>query len=107
MTNESSISAALTVTTAGAGPALAVEGIATFSRSGVAQVAGTSTKAAQSVTVTGVPLTSSSLILATPQGTAAGVGIEGVVPDVSASSFVIHLTKAIEASLDIARFVVG
>ena len=89
------------------GTALQVDGVASFSRSGMATVAGTSSEPAESVTVTGVALTSSSLILATPQGTVAGVGIEGVLPDVSGSSFEIYLTEAIEVSLDIAWFVLG
>jgi hypothetical protein len=90
-----------------AGTALAVDGVVTFARSGIAKVAGTSTKAAQTVTVKGVALTSSSLILVTPQGIVAGVAVEGVVPDVSGSSFVIHLTQAIDVSLKIAWFVIG
>jgi hypothetical protein len=60
------------------------------------------------VTVTGVALTSSSLILATPQGIVPAVAdFEGGVPDVSGSSFVIHLTKATKSSLNIAWSVVG
>jgi len=95
------------------GTALAVDGAATFtgpttfSRSGLATVAGTSSKSAQRVTVTGVALSDTSLVLATAQGIVAGVAIEGVVTDVAASSFVISLTKAIKVSLDIAWFVVG
>jgi hypothetical protein len=59
------------------------------------------------VKVTGVTLTTSSLILATPQGKVAGVAVEGVMPDVSGSSFTIYLTKAVKVSLGIAWFVVG
>lgn len=57
--------------------------------------------------MTGIALTSSSLILAIPQGIVAGVSIEGVVPNVAGNSFEIHLTQAIKVSLDIAWFVVG
>ena len=87
--------------------ALEAEGVAKFSRSGIATVAGTATDPAKSVTVTGMALTSSSMILATPQGIVSKVAVEGVVPNVSGSSFEIHLTKAITVSLAIAWFVVG
>jgi hypothetical protein len=86
------------------GDALQVHGVACFSRSGSATVAGTASKAAQSVEVTGVVLTHSSMVLATPQGKASGV--EGVVTDVSNNSFTIYLTKAINVSLDVAWFVI-
>lgn len=89
------------------GPALTVDGVANFSRSGVATVPGTATHAVQSVTVTDVSLTSTSMILATPQGIVDGVAVEGVVPDLSGSSFVIYLTKAVKVSLALAWFVVG
>jgi hypothetical protein len=89
------------------GTALQVDGVAAFSRSGLATVAGTSSAKKSSVKGTGVALTASSLILATPQGKVAGVAVEGVVPDVSASSFTIYLTKAVKVSLGIAWFVVG
>jgi hypothetical protein len=88
------------------GTALEVEGVTTFSRSGSATVAGTSGKSASSVVVTGVTLTSASQILATPQAHVAGTGIAGVVPDVSAGSFTIYLTKAIKVSLAIAWFII-
>ena len=87
--------------------ALAVDGVVTFSRSGIATVVGTSTTSARTVKVTGVALSSSSLILATPQGAVSGVAVEGVKPNVSGKSFEITLTKAIKVTLDIARFIVG
>jgi hypothetical protein len=93
--------------TSTSGAALKVNGVADFSRSGMATVVGTTTTAARTVNVTGVSLTASSLILATPQGNVAGVAVAGVVPSVAGSSFVIHLTKAITVSLPIAWFVVG
>jgi hypothetical protein len=84
-----------------AGTALKVVGITEFSRSGSALVSGAS------VVVTGVALSSSSLILATLQGYEKGVAVAGVVPNVATSSFTIHLTKAAKVSLAIAWFVVG
>ena len=69
-----------------AGTALQVDGVASFSRSGIAKVAGKSTKSARTLKVTGVALTSSSLILATPQGTVSGVAVEGTTPDVPGST---------------------
>jgi hypothetical protein len=84
-----------------AGTALRVEGVAEFSRTGSAHVSGTS------VTVTGVPLSSSSLILATLQGYEKGVAVAGVVPDVASSSFTIHLTKATKVSVAVAWFIIG
>ncbi len=89
------------------GVALKVNGVADFSRCGSATVAGTATTPTQTVSVTGVALSASSLILATPQGHVPGVAVAGVVPDVSGSTFAIYLTKAITVSLPIAWFVVG
>jgi len=117
ITNAISSATAVSATTIGTGPAilatnasgtaLEVAGIASFSRSGLATVAGTSSAPKSSVTVTGVPLTASSLILSTPQGKVAGVSIEGVVVDTATSSFTISLTKAVKVSLAIAWFIVG
>jgi len=90
-----------------AGPvALVANGVTAFSRSGVATVAGTSSKKKQSVEVTEVALTSASMVLATPQGKVSGVAVEGVVTDTSTNSFTIYLTKEIEVSLTIAWFVI-
>ena len=99
--------AAISASTTGTGPALAVDGVATFSRSGIATVAGTSSRSADKIKVTGVALTSSSLVLATPQDYVAGVAVAAVVPKVSSSSFDIYLTEAVEVSLDVAWFVIG
>ena len=108
---------AVSATTNGTGPAvlashpdgtaLQVEGIASFSRSGRAAVAGTPGAPRQFVVVTGVPLSSSSLILATPQDHVTGVAVEGVVTDVTAKAFTIYLTKPVTVSLAIAWFVLG
>jgi hypothetical protein len=89
-----------------AGTALSVSGVASFSRSGLATVAGTAAKTKISVTVTGVALTAASMILATPQGKVSGVAVEGVVPDVTAGSFTIYLTKAVKVALPIAWFII-
>ena len=89
--------------TSSTGKALSVQGVAFFSRSGLAQV-----KANKSaVTVTGVILTTSSMILATPQGHQPGVGVAGVISDPGASSFKICLTEAATDALDVAWFVIG
>jgi hypothetical protein len=84
------------------GTALFVEGSAAFSLCGVAAVRGTASK----VTISGVPLTASSLVLATPQGAIAGVAVEGVVLDVTAGSFTIHLTQPATHHLPVAWFVI-
>jgi hypothetical protein len=84
------------------GTALFVEGSAAFSLCGVAMVRGTASK----VTISGVPLTASSLVLATPQGAIAGVAVEGVVLDVTAGSFTIHLTQPATHHLPVAWFVI-
>jgi hypothetical protein len=46
------------------------------------------------------------MIHTAPQDYVNGVAVAGVVPDVSGSSFTIHLTKAVKASLPIAWFIV-
>ncbi len=115
--NTKNSSPALSATTNGTGPAvlashpdgtaLQVEGIASFSRSGRATVAGTPSAPRQSVVVTGVVLSSSSLILVTPQDHVTGVAVEGVVADITAKTFTIYLTKPVTVSLAIAWFVLG
>ncbi len=87
--------------------ALHVEGVATFSRSGSATVPGSSTQAHSTVKVTGVALSESSLILATPQTHVIGVGVAAVVPDVTANTFTIQLTESIKVPMDVAWFIVG
>jgi hypothetical protein len=74
----------------GTGVALQVVGPATFTRSGISSIAAGKT----SKTVTGVPLTALSLVLATVQNNA-GVSVAFVVPSVSGSSFSINLNKAV------------
>jgi hypothetical protein len=88
---------------AGGGTALVVEGVAVFSRSGSAKVK----SGAASVTVTGVSLTSTSIVLATPQGNQSGVSVKGVIKNVSDSKFTIYLTADATAALEIGWFVIG
>lgn len=88
------------------GVALQVRGSSQFSTCGTATVAGTSTAPKSAVTVTGVALTDTNVVLATPQGTTGGA-VTGVVLDVSANKFTIHLTKAVTADLVIAWFILG
>ena len=74
-----------------------------FSRSGVLTVAaGTS-----SATKTGVALTAASLVLATLQQNLSGVYVRSAVPNLAASSFTIHLSKAPPASASVAWFIVN
>ena len=85
------------------GVAFKAAGPARFSRSGVLTVsAGKST-----VTKTGVALTSASLVLATLQQDRAGVWVRSAVPKVTASSFTIHLSKAVSSSTKVAWFIVN
>ena len=53
-------------------------------------------------TRTGVALTSASLVLATMQQDRAGVYVRSAVPNATASSFTIHLSKAVTASTSVA-----
>ena len=85
------------------GNALLVSGTAAFTRSGVLTVAaGTS-----SATQTGVALTSASLVLATMQQDRTGVYVRSAVPNAAGSSFTVHLSKAVSASMSVAWFVVN
>jgi hypothetical protein len=83
--------------------ALKVKGSAVFSRSGILTVAAGSSSA----TKTGVALSSASLVLATLQQDRAGVWVRSAVPNVAASSFTIHLSKAVSARAKVAWFVVN
>jgi len=83
--------------------ALEVQGVATFSRSGLATVGA----GKASVEVSDVALSASSMVLVTPQGKAAGVSVEGVVTNVRESSFKIYLTAASTGELDVAWLVIG
>jgi hypothetical protein len=84
------------------GKALEVEGVASFSRSGLAKISAHKS----SIKVTNAPVTAASLILATVQGSpASGVYIKGVVK--SGKDFTIELSKATKSALPIAWFVIG
>src|SRR5215472_14616978 len=85
------------------GAALQANGPAVFSRSGVLTVAAGKSSATQ----TGVALTAASLALATLQQDRAGVYVRSAVPNVTGSSFTIHLNKAVSASTSVAWFVVN
>jgi hypothetical protein len=87
------------------GTALKVEGVAAFSRSGLVKVAA----AKSAVTVTGVALSASSLVLATLQNSLPGVSVEAVVPNVTKGSFQIILSEAVPAGskAKVAWFVVN
>jgi hypothetical protein len=87
----------------GGGTALQVAGPAAFSRSGLVTVA----KGSSSATVTGVAPTAASLVLATLQQDRAGIWVRSAVPKVTASSFTVHLSKAVTASTKVAWFVVN
>ena len=83
--------------------ALSVQGPAVFSRSGTLTVAA----GKASGTVTGVALSAASLVLATLQQDRAGVWVRSAVPNVSGSSFTVHLSKAVTASITVTWFVVN
>lgn len=85
------------------GNALQVSGKAAFSRSGLLTVAAGSS----SGTVTGVALTSASLVLATLQQNLAGVYVRSAVPNTAGSSFSVHLSKAVSVSAKVAWLVVN
>jgi hypothetical protein len=85
----------------GSGPALEVQGPATFSRSGLARIAAKKT----SVRVSFPGVTPTSMVLATVQTIAKGVGVAAAVPE--ADSFVLKLTKAPKIDVVVAWFVLG
>jgi hypothetical protein len=94
---------AAAATTASA--ALQVAGIAKFSRSGKLTIPPNATSA----TKTGVPLTSTSLVLAVLQSNRAGVFVQAAVPNVGAGSFTVYLNKVANATANttVAWFVVN
>jgi hypothetical protein len=77
--------------------------VATFSRSGLATVA----EGATSVTITGVSLSSTSLVFATIQGHISGLGVAGVVRIPTDSEMSICLTKSASKAVSVAWFIVG
>jgi hypothetical protein len=85
----------------GSGPALEVQGPATFSRSGLATI----NAKKSSVTVSFPGVTATSLVLATMQTIAKGIGVAAAVP--AADSFTIKLTKKPSIDVVVAWFVLG
>jgi hypothetical protein len=85
------------------GVALDVVGVATFSRSGTLVVPMGSSSATQ----TAIPLSSGSLVLATPDSNVTGTVIQAAVPNVAGSSFTVFLAKAAKADTTIAWLVIG
>jgi hypothetical protein len=85
------------------GTALTVNGVATFSRSGIATVLATTRK----VNVTNIALSPSSLVVATIQGNVAGTWVQGVTTSIANSAFTIFLNKAVTANAKVAWFVVN
>jgi hypothetical protein len=89
------------------GVAVHVDGVAEFSRSGLVKVKPPALTFVDSVTVTGVALSESSLILATMQDYLKGAAVAGVVADARRSSFTIYLTALLSVPFRIAWFVIG
>jgi hypothetical protein len=88
----------------GGGTALSVVGPASFNRSGVLSIAINKS----SVTFSGISLGAASLVLATIQGSVAGIYVQGVtVVSGSSGSFTIHLNKATTKALKVGWFVVN
>lgn len=85
------------------GVAFRARGTASFSRSGVLTIAAGKSAARK----TGVALTSASLVLVTLQDNRPGVFVQSAVPNVSASSFTVHLSKTVTARTKVAWFVVN
>jgi hypothetical protein len=75
-----------------------VNGKATFSRSGVVSVAGTSTAPKNSVRVT-LPVTSRSMMIATLQKFVSGVFVVAAVPNVTGGYFTIYLNKSVTTTV--------
>jgi hypothetical protein len=77
------------------GVALYAAGPTVFTRSGVATIRAGTDRATVNLTHLEGQLSSSSLVLATPQGRpAAGVYVRAAVPDVSTNSFTIYLNRS-------------
>jgi hypothetical protein len=88
----------------GSGPALSVVGPAAFKRSGVLSIAANKS----SVTLSGISLGAAAFVLATIQGSVAGIYVQGVtVVTGSSGSFTVHLNKATTKALNVGWFVVN
>ena len=87
----------------GGGPALKVNGVAAFSRSGVATV-----PAGKSQVTHSLPLTSASFVLATIQGNVTDLYVRGVtIAAGSPGSFTIHLSNAVKSNTSVAWLAVN
>jgi hypothetical protein len=85
------------------GTALEVDGVAKFSRSGQAPLA----SGASQVTVSSVPLSQTSLVLAILQSDLTNTYVRAAVPNVSGTSFTIHLNRPAPGAGSLAWFVVN
>jgi hypothetical protein len=83
------------------GIALAVDGRVTFSRSGISTIA----KGSESAKVPLAGVTSTSLVLATPQSLDRGNYLAGVVP--AANAFTIYLNSPAQEAMKVAWFLIG
>ena len=92
------------VTAAGNGAALAVAGVASFTRSGTVTLAGRAKSA-----VVAVPggLTASSHVLATMQSNTGAIGVRAAVPNTATGKVTIYLTGTAPKGAKIAWFVFG
>jgi hypothetical protein len=100
---EASVGVGVLAENAGGGNALQVEGPAIFSRSGLATVPA----GVKKITVTGVSLTSASLILAVAQQAMGRSFVTSAVPDVPGSQFTINVGFAPKLDMSVAWFVVN
>jgi hypothetical protein len=85
------------------GMALRVSGKAAFDRSGKLTI----TAGHSSITLTGIPLTSASFILATVQTNVAGLSIQAAVTSPAGSRFTIYLNKAPSVNVSVAWLAVN
>jgi hypothetical protein len=85
------------------GTALDVLGRAVFSRSGLVSIPAGQTQAK----VTGVALTSSSLVFAMVQQVAGNRFVRAAVPDVGSSSFTVYLNRPANVTISVAWFLVN
>jgi hypothetical protein len=88
------------------GTALRVGGKAQFTRSGKATVAGTAAHPRSSVVVSGIGLSGTSMVLATPQRNVAGVFVQAAVPAAAANTITITLNKPVSAAYPVAWMVI-
>jgi len=100
---DSATGAGVVAENAAGGAALQVQGVAAFARSGLLTVAAGKSSATQ----TGVALTAASLVLATVQQNLSGLYVRAAVPNITASSFTVYLSKTASASTQVAWFVVN